>query len=209
MNKVGKAGDPIKHPNHYCFSKFEPKDVIREWELNFNLGSAVNYIARAGRKEDIVQDLKKAQEFIQFEIDAIEEKRAKQVPPANHPNCRCTHNPYTGADDFMDALVYGLDAILEDITQKEALSVKPIVAKVPDGVDVDEFIKQLIGKVEAEVGDTPHEEYKKKSKEFNEACLPVLEFLNKYYDPHSYAVITEGRAEIVRGDMGTPLPIRD
>lgn len=50
--------DMVKRPDHYCFSKFEPKDVIREWGLNFNLGSAVKYIARAGRKDDIVQDLK-------------------------------------------------------------------------------------------------------------------------------------------------------
>lgn len=43
-----------------------------------NLGSAVKYISRAGHKDDIVQDLKKAQEFIQFEIDAIEGARAER-----------------------------------------------------------------------------------------------------------------------------------
>ena len=74
--------DKIKHPSHYAEGReFEPKDVIRDWELNFNLGSAVKYIARAGRKDDIVQDLKKAQEFIQFEIDAIEAERNKEVKP--------------------------------------------------------------------------------------------------------------------------------
>lgn len=67
--------DMIKRPEHYCFSKFEPKDVIREWGLNFNLGSAVKYIARAGRKDDIVQDLKKAREFLSFEIEALEADR--------------------------------------------------------------------------------------------------------------------------------------
>lgn len=67
--------DMIKKPEHYCFSKFEPKDVIREWGLNFNLGSAVKYIARAGRKDDIVQDLKKAREFLSFEIEALEADR--------------------------------------------------------------------------------------------------------------------------------------
>jgi hypothetical protein len=65
----------VKHPSHYAEGrKYEPKDVIRDWKLNFNLGSAVKYISRAGRKDDIVQDLKKAQQFIQFEIDAIEEE---------------------------------------------------------------------------------------------------------------------------------------
>lgn len=79
--------DMIKRPDHYCFSKFEPKDVIREWGLNFNLGSAVKYIARAGRKDDIVQDLKKAREFLSFEIEALEADRAKYT--TDHPNCMC------------------------------------------------------------------------------------------------------------------------
>ena len=88
--------DNIKHPSHYAEGrKFEPKDVIRDWGLNFNLGSAVKYVARAGRKDDIVQDLKKAQEFIQFEIDAIEAERAKKAEykAPSHPNCRCSVKP--------------------------------------------------------------------------------------------------------------------
>lgn len=70
MNEIR---DFINHPDHYCFSKYEPKDVIRSWGLNFNLGSAVKYIACAGRKNDIIQDLKKASKFIEFEIEALEE----------------------------------------------------------------------------------------------------------------------------------------
>ena len=76
--------DNVKHPAHYAEGrKYEPKDVIRDWGLNFNVGSAVKYLSRAGRKDDIIQDLKKAQEFIQFEIDAIEAERAKAVKPQN------------------------------------------------------------------------------------------------------------------------------
>jgi len=76
------VSDKVKHPSHYVEGrKFEPKDVIRDWGLNFNLGSAVKYVARAGRKADIVEDLKKAQEFIQFEINAIEAERATQEKP--------------------------------------------------------------------------------------------------------------------------------
>lgn len=71
--------DMIKAPSHYTAGrKYEPKDVIRDWGLNFNLGSAVKYLSRAGRKDDIIQDLKKAQEFIQFEIEAIEEERTHE-----------------------------------------------------------------------------------------------------------------------------------
>lgn len=61
----------VDHPAHYCYSKYEPKDVIRGWGLNFNLGSAVKYIARAGRKDDIIQDLEKAKKFLEFEIEAL------------------------------------------------------------------------------------------------------------------------------------------
>ena len=86
-------GDKIHKPDHYCFSKFEPKDVIREWGLNFNLGSAVKYIARAGRKDDIIQDLKKAKEFITFEIEALEAERARKRAP-EHVNCRCSPHPH-------------------------------------------------------------------------------------------------------------------
>ncbi len=67
--------DLIHHPSHYCYSEYEPKDVIRAWGLNFNLGSAVKYIARAGRKDDIIQELNKAKQFIEFEIEAIEKER--------------------------------------------------------------------------------------------------------------------------------------
>ena len=51
------------NPEHYNRLNPQPKDVIRAWGLNFNLGSAVKYISRAGHKDDIVQDLKKAQEL--------------------------------------------------------------------------------------------------------------------------------------------------
>lgn len=64
--------DNITHPAHYCEGRiYEPKDVIRNWGLNFNLGSAVKYISRAGRKDDIIQDLQKAKQFIEFEIEAL------------------------------------------------------------------------------------------------------------------------------------------
>ena len=53
------------------------------------------YISRAGHKDDIVQDLKKAQEFIQFEIDAIEGARAERKYKPKH-------------EDFMDAMLRGL-----------------------------------------------------------------------------------------------------
>lgn len=83
LREIGNTLQPVRgqpdlvyHPAHYCYSEYEPKDVIRAWGLNFNLGSAVKYIARAGRKDDILQELNKAKQFIEFEIEAIEKERS-------------------------------------------------------------------------------------------------------------------------------------
>ena len=67
------------NPEHYNRLNPQPKDVIRAWGLNFNLGSAVKYISRAGHKDDIVQDLEKAREFLNFEIKALKEERSKTL----------------------------------------------------------------------------------------------------------------------------------
>lgn len=69
--------DIIGKPNHYCAGrKFEPKDVIRDWDLNFNLGNTVKYISRNGRKagNSALQDLKKARQYLDFEIAYLESK---------------------------------------------------------------------------------------------------------------------------------------
>lgn len=74
--------DNVNHPSHYAEGrKYEPKDVIRDWRLNFNLGNAVKYLSRAGRKNDKVEDLKKAQTYIQFELDAIAEENGVKPAP--------------------------------------------------------------------------------------------------------------------------------
>lgn len=75
VDHASLCNSAVDHPAHYCYSKYEPKDVIRGWGLNFNLGSAVKYIARAGRKDDIIQDLEKAKKFLEFEIEALKEEQ--------------------------------------------------------------------------------------------------------------------------------------
>ena len=74
--KMEKEHNAVSHPSHYCEGrKYEPKDVIRDWEMNFNIGSAVKYLSRAGRKGDIIEDLEKAKQFIQFEIDYLKQEK--------------------------------------------------------------------------------------------------------------------------------------
>jgi hypothetical protein len=77
MSEQKAAEDIIGHPNHYCEGrKFEPKDVIRDWNLNFNLGNTVKYISRNGRKDgnSALQDLKKARQYLDFEIEYLEKE---------------------------------------------------------------------------------------------------------------------------------------
>ena len=62
--------DSVTHPAHYTFGRYEVKDVIRDWDLNFALGNVVKYIARCGRKnpDKAIEDLRKARAYLEDEI---------------------------------------------------------------------------------------------------------------------------------------------
>ena len=59
--------------DHYQGGGIEPIDYINNNNLNFNIGNVVKYITRAGKKqgEDPIKDLKKAIDYINFEIERI------------------------------------------------------------------------------------------------------------------------------------------
>lgn len=59
--------DMVNHPQHYQHG-IEPIEFIESHNLNFNLGSAVKYIARSPYKGTELLDLKKAKWFIEREI---------------------------------------------------------------------------------------------------------------------------------------------
>jgi hypothetical protein len=61
----------IDHPNYYNKGKIEVIDFIEDQELGFNLGNAVKYISRAGKKnvETYIQDLKKAIWYLEREAN--------------------------------------------------------------------------------------------------------------------------------------------
>ncbi len=67
--------DPVLHPAHYCFAEIEPIDVIENWELGFHLGNTVKYLARAGRKDNRLLDLKKANWYLSREIERLEKNK--------------------------------------------------------------------------------------------------------------------------------------
>ena len=63
--------DLIHNPKHYTYSKHEPIDVIKAWNLDFDLGNVIKYIARCEHKGDKLQDLNKALEYLQHEIKCL------------------------------------------------------------------------------------------------------------------------------------------
>lgn len=69
-------GNSVAHPAHYNVGGIEVIDAIEAWGFGegFNRGNAIKYIARAGRKDPLreVEDLKKARQYLDFEIARLE-----------------------------------------------------------------------------------------------------------------------------------------
>ena len=67
-----KKPDMINHPSHYTThpSDIECIDIVEH--MNYNRGSAIKYIWRAGLKGDELEDLKKARWYIDREIKRME-----------------------------------------------------------------------------------------------------------------------------------------
>ena len=66
--EIGGSKDVINHPSHYTSGGMEVIDFIEAKQLGFHLGNAVKYIARAGKKDDYVEDLKKAYWYVERAI---------------------------------------------------------------------------------------------------------------------------------------------
>jgi hypothetical protein len=77
---VTEPFDPINRPAHYAEGrKYEPIDVITDWQLDFLLGNVVKYVSRAGRKANStkLQDLEKAQFYLQRAIQDARQVEAQ------------------------------------------------------------------------------------------------------------------------------------
>lgn len=62
--------EQVNHPQHYGGqdNPYEAIKVIDAWDLNFNLGNTIKYIARCGRKDDEIQELEKVVWYLNNEI---------------------------------------------------------------------------------------------------------------------------------------------
>lgn len=72
------VSDAVNHPAHYGGEEdpYEAIKVIEAWKLGFCLGNTVKYISRAGKKDDILQDLKKARWYLDREISNLAKVRS-------------------------------------------------------------------------------------------------------------------------------------
>lgn len=61
--------------DYYKSGGMEAFDVIDAFDLGFNLGNAFKYIARAGKKGNKSEDLRKAVTYLNREIEKEEKER--------------------------------------------------------------------------------------------------------------------------------------
>jgi hypothetical protein len=72
--------DPVNHPKHYTFGYFEVIEVLQDWfPTNPLLWQVGKYIARAHHKGNTLQDLRKAQFYLDREIERLEDKAANKA----------------------------------------------------------------------------------------------------------------------------------
>jgi len=65
---------------HYENGKgYDIIDVCKDYTLNFNRGNILKYVARAGKKQDELQDLRKALDYLQREIAYLEDKQKEYI----------------------------------------------------------------------------------------------------------------------------------
>jgi hypothetical protein len=70
---------------HYDNGKdYDLIDVISDYNLNFNRGNIIKYVARAGKKENELQDLRKALDYLQREIEILSKDQEKVVYEFKH-----------------------------------------------------------------------------------------------------------------------------
>ena len=66
--------DNITNPSHYTKGEIEPIDFIISQDMNFCIRNAIKYLARYQYKhegEGQIQDLRKAMQYIQLQIDSM------------------------------------------------------------------------------------------------------------------------------------------
>jgi hypothetical protein len=67
-------------PIHYqTESRIDVIDFCKMYEMNFNRGNIVKYLARAGKKDNELDDLRKALNYLTREIEYFEKQKEEWI----------------------------------------------------------------------------------------------------------------------------------
>jgi hypothetical protein len=69
--------DAVNHPKHYNDHPSGVECITVVEHLTFNVGNAMKYLWRAGLKDAVLQDLKKARWYVDREIQRLEKAGVK------------------------------------------------------------------------------------------------------------------------------------
>ncbi len=73
--KCGKCpNSKVDHPSHYNTGRVEVIDAIESWDLAFNDGNAVKYIARHKYKGEPIQDIEKAIWYLERHLSNLKKE---------------------------------------------------------------------------------------------------------------------------------------
>ena len=79
---LGKGVDPVNHPPHYTTGGIETLDVIRakmssDRFQGYLMGNVLKYLLRCEYKEKRIEDIKKAQFYLNVLIEEMDDNAAK------------------------------------------------------------------------------------------------------------------------------------
>jgi hypothetical protein len=72
---------PVERPAHYNSHPSGVECITVTEHMNFNVGNAVKYLWRAGRKGDALTDLRKAAWYVNREIARLEKAAKPEAAP--------------------------------------------------------------------------------------------------------------------------------
>jgi hypothetical protein len=70
--------DAVNHPNHYGGKDnlYEAIKVIDAWEADFYIGNVLKYLCRSEKKGNRLEDLKKAQFYLNEKVKRVEQSQS-------------------------------------------------------------------------------------------------------------------------------------
>ena len=69
----------MKHLHYDNGKNYDVLDIVKDYNLNFNRGNILKYIIRAGKKDNEIQDLEKAKDYLNREIEFLRNKQKKYI----------------------------------------------------------------------------------------------------------------------------------